>query len=1017
MTDTQELWKTKVAARLHDPAEKALVLLRDPAGHENGTSRALARLLGLYELSSGITGVENEGVLARTLLGTQIPAAMYRHVQRADWWAAAADRPQFPMDEITVDTRQGERTLAVSNWAQVNWAKAPVLIHPLTGEQLDLRESGGLMDTAIEAVKDRSLNHFSELALRVAGDATQAPDWRALLLAFWRFGPDLRVTKADTADNDKMGILWEALPADTRIPDHSIWDHLDLTSAFAGAFAGDDAGEVSLLTLSIGPVQSFIAAARSTSDLWAGSHLLSRLSWEAMRPVCERLGPDAILFPRLRGIPQVDLWLRDTMGLPDDLFAQCDWQNRATDANPLFSAALPNRFVALVPAGQARKIVELVQDSMRTWLSQLGEQVVAELLAAAGYESDPASTPVPFEQLRHQLNGFPEVHWAIIPFSLIKCRDVRKQRDLDITQLSAGMRPFFDASEGDPGFLSTAAWRVLKNDIELVDAEGRRQTFMAPNPGALYPAVYELAERVLAAAKSTRTFEQTRQEGWRCTLTGENEWLTTDREQLGWNSTYRRKQGTLWTILAQKQASWVKEGEHLSALPAIKRVWPTLFRREVERALRDVGDTRQVRRFVVSTHTMAIAHQLDRFVRSERTIPETLAKQVQQHERVALPAALARQLHSSAHPQGDLIARIPGWLEHAAELAQEPEFDHARRGLEAMFGERIETYYGLLMMDGDRMGAILAGDEDAATAITYEQSFHPRVREGFRQRALSHSLLGQYAAQARPVTPNRHMAISAALNDFSQVVARHVVEKEFMGRLIYAGGDDVLAMVPVADLLPAMLRLRYSYSGITPFGTLDRGALQTPGALVCKAGYAWLGGRLMRMMGKNATASCGAVIAHHKAPLSAVMRELRAAEKRAKNDGNRDAFSITVIKRSGGALYLTEKWGEPVNLLMDLRQFLTSEKVSRRAVYHTLAWLEENSLPLDAFDSGLAYSMLAFQLERQADRVLRQQAHELAARAIKLAQVWQGQTRVARLRNFLSVAEFLAREVRAGEEQ
>src|SRR5690625_6257283 len=50
-------------------------------------------------------------------------------------------------------------------------------------------------------------------------------------------------------------------------------------------------------------------AARTTSDLWAGSHLLSRLSWEAMRPLCEQLGPDAILFPRLRGIPQVDLWL------------------------------------------------------------------------------------------------------------------------------------------------------------------------------------------------------------------------------------------------------------------------------------------------------------------------------------------------------------------------------------------------------------------------------------------------------------------------------------------------------------------------------------------------------------------------------------------------------------------------------------------------------------------------------------------------------------------------------------
>ncbi len=45
-------WQTKLAARLHDPAEKALVLLRDPAGHENGTTRALTRLLGLEEVKT-----------------------------------------------------------------------------------------------------------------------------------------------------------------------------------------------------------------------------------------------------------------------------------------------------------------------------------------------------------------------------------------------------------------------------------------------------------------------------------------------------------------------------------------------------------------------------------------------------------------------------------------------------------------------------------------------------------------------------------------------------------------------------------------------------------------------------------------------------------------------------------------------------------------------------------------------------------------------------------------------------
>src|SRR5690606_7332961 len=115
--------------------------------------------------------------------------------------------------------------------------------------------------------------------------------------------------------------------------------------------------------------------------------------------------------------------------------------------------------------------------------------------------------------------------------------------------------------------------------------------------------------------------------------------------------------------------------------------------------------------------------------------------------------------------------------------------------------------------------------------------------------------------------------------------------------------------------------------------------------LVCKGGFAWLNGRLMRMMGRHATASCGAIIAHHQAPLSAVLRELRAAESRAKNDGGRDAFSLTVVKRSGGALTLTEKWGEPVRLLQALRDFLADEGVSRRAVYHTLEWLNENELP------------------------------------------------------------------------
>jgi len=53
------LWQTKLAARIDDPAEKALVLLRDPAGHQNGSSRALRQQLAArvaYSASSRSAG-------------------------------------------------------------------------------------------------------------------------------------------------------------------------------------------------------------------------------------------------------------------------------------------------------------------------------------------------------------------------------------------------------------------------------------------------------------------------------------------------------------------------------------------------------------------------------------------------------------------------------------------------------------------------------------------------------------------------------------------------------------------------------------------------------------------------------------------------------------------------------------------------------------------------------------------------------------------------------------------------
>ncbi|MEZ5643327.1 MAG: type III-B CRISPR-associated protein Cas10/Cmr2 [Burkholderiaceae bacterium] len=602
MTESNNLlWQTKLHARLHDPAEKALVLLRDPAGHDGGNSRVLWRMARHDELPADAPiDNDNANVLHAVAFSNGIQPATYKTVQRADWWAAAADRPQWPLRDITVTTRKvEEKTLGVASWAQVRWANKPVLIHPLTGAHFDLGQRGGLSETDFQDIKARAFSHLSTLLMRNDG----VTDFKRTLLAMWRFGPEL----SEENDNGKLGELWKLLPADTRTPDHSIWDHLDLTSAFAGAFAADPKGEAALLTLSIGPVQSFSAAARKMEDLWAGSHLLARLSWEAMRVVCERLGPDAILFPRLRGVPQVDLWLRDQCGLPKELFKDCEWMQGSTDSNPLFAAALPNRFVAVVPASQAKEIAEAVQTQVRAWLQAQGEAVVQRLLDEV--RIDAAPVPPCFEQMREQLQGFPEVNWAAVPFSLIGVADVKKQTGLDTTQLSKAMRPFFGTGEGqDCGFLATPAWQLLQKELHAQDDSGQKFTFFTPNPGVLYPAVHELAERALAAAKALRPFEQSTQEGWRCTLSGETEWLTTDRAQLALPAGQRTS--TLWARIANARPAWAKRGEHLGALAALKRLWPTLFAEEVAQALGKEG----IGRFVVSTHTMALAHQMDQWL-------------------------------------------------------------------------------------------------------------------------------------------------------------------------------------------------------------------------------------------------------------------------------------------------------------------------------------------------------------------------------------------------------------------
>ncbi|MDW8336751.1 MAG: type III-B CRISPR-associated protein Cas10/Cmr2 [Tepidimonas sp.] len=932
--------QARLAARLHDPPEKALVLMRTTQGHEGGTVRDLLGDL----FPQGLT------------------AAVQQACERADHWASAADRMAFPKRDD--DGRYPA-------WQQVQFADQPVLIHPLTGQAHTLPPLANEIAPAhAQAIGTDHLRQYV-----IAGDL------RRTALALWRFGPEL---SGDLAE------LWRLLPADSRVPDHTIHDHLDLTAALASCLAVQSDGGPALLAVSLGPVQDFIAAARSVSDLWAGSHLLSHLSWVAMRVVCESLGPEAILFPRLRGVAAVDLWLLRDQQLKAEWFDQQAWRTTATDANPLFAAALPNRFTAIVPARMAQDIAQRITQAVRQEALTLTRRAFQRLLQAAGMADRPDLYG--YQQIERQLQGFPEVHWAAVPWSLAQAQDESGAVIASDSELAAAMQPFFDSQP--PGFLTSTTWQHLSGGYKL--EQGR---FFRPNPGALYPALHELLERVLAAAKATRPFAANSEQGWRCSLTGEAEWITTDAAQLGLPPGQRKD--TLWARAAGRFG--IRAGEHLSALPMLKRLWPTLYVEDVRAHVQ--GE--QLDRYVVSTHTMALSSAIEQAVQKGIAPPAGLSA-----DPAALPARLAALVR-----QRNLRdwARVPSWLEAEDDSADnsaeagERERQQRLRSLKDALGAAPDAYYGLLLMDGDGMGAWLSASSKQTPEV--RASFHPQLQARLETRFGVDERFIQYAQSRRAPNPAWHMAISQALNHFALELAPTVIEKNHLGKLIYAGGDDVMAMLATRDLLQAAAQLRAAYSGIKP-EEMGAQPLQSGRWEASHNGWARFEGRVLRLMGRNATASAGLVIAHHQAPLGAVLRALRQAEQRAKRMEGKDAWSLAVLKRGGGALYVTAKWGGPLRLLHELRLFLQSDEVSRRAAYHLTEWLHD--VPAQAED--LVSSLLAYQMARQARGQAREQAPDLAQRLVKLAFDSEKHPEAAQplqwLANFMLAAEFLARSSR-----
>jgi CRISPR-associated protein Cmr2 len=910
-----DIWQTKLAGWIYG-AGKALHQLRDPnAAYSDEAAVAELGKLGL-ELSPAV------------LLAEQI--------------AGGADWPNWHYGG------------ASAPWNKVSFTQSPALVHPLSGVA---RKMDALSDSELRQIQSLTADVFEQLIERSVDGSV---DSRFSHLSLWRFASERELLKPE------LKRLWAHLPADVRMPYQSVWDRASLISAFAGVLHD---GQPALLTMSIGPVQAFIAQARSTSDLWAGSHLLSSLVWEGLSLLCEELGPDSILYPCLKGVAAVDRWMLESV--PEGNrnsewrarfdFAGVHWLRKPSDENPLFAASLPNKFLAIVPAaraeGLAKRVAERIESKARAWAEEAAEQLKQGLSRLGS----PAA-----EQIATQLAGFPDSSWSVAEWPVPEDGNLNAGLSQSaVARLQSALAAFYPTSAANqPGLFGDRRWQTLQADVPVAGDK-----LYSPNSGVLYPAVSELGEASLAASKATRAFKQAKQVGYRCTICGEREWLTEDRKLLPLAPRRRRECQSFWNENAGKRG--IKKGEFLCAVCTLKRMWPILFCERIKGFL----GADEVRRFVVSTHGMALTNSLAKAAEAAGT--EEGAAIIRQlgglldnsDEPVALPRKLSRELAKLEAEKSKVLRRIPALLDRLAENGDEGR-GSARKTLTRLLGERPETYYALLIMDGDRMGAWVLGSEPKYS-LKYADVLHPNLREAGHNGILN-GPAKPFLEMQRIVSPSYHTAISKALVDFSTGVVRHVIEERHKGRLIYAGGDDVLAMLPVDDLLSAIRMLRAAYSGSAiPGGSQD---------IEIGSGYVGMDGSLLGMMGEKATASIGAVVAHNQDPLLAVLESLRQAEHQAKGHG-RNAFCIQILKRAGGDTGFKGTFSDgddnlpsTLTTAVSLSEWLAREEVSRRVVYHCVTWLNELPALPHAIWPEVVAKNLAYQMKRQSKKGRRDDA-------------------------------------------
>lgn len=767
--------------------------------------------------------------------------------QKADMMASGLTRAALP----------GYNADAAQNGA-VEFGAAPFVTHPLVKDsRLRLaigNASASGIHTALQELLQRDLGlgkTFEELQAIPEGtrpfsgffNPQNTPEeWARALYFYLFFALKKRLRQENTGG---LSSAWELLPADSRMPDHPLWHHLGLTSAIGSSLAADSNGEIALAVFSITPVQPFIARARKLRDHWTGSVILSYLAFAGIRHVAANLGPDHIIYPSPHNQSLIEGWIGKEFHL-ERFLQEHDETLREIGDKSADIASFPNKFVFLCPASRTADICGQIEDAIqKEWLRIA--RLVKDFLPGGETMK---------KLFEHQIADY--WHFSHAACRLLGLRDKENLKSLQ----------------------DEKKW---EKEYETIVNFTRKFEQSGEATARLYGASHSLAQSLLAAAKLKPARLRKAQQGQKCPLCGEHEVLH-NFAQVGktraWE--YDKAVKDFWNIVRERENSensftQVGENERLCAICTVKRFLPGVMKRSRNK----------------SELLAPVFAKADDF-------PSTT--------KIAAHRYL-RELTGHVDLTENEIKKLLDWF-HDSELeTADDEHSRAMREIVKTGKDRgvsytdRDKYYALLLMDGDKMGDLING---ATLSATWEDVIHPDLKKRFDNPAFYRdSLLREHLAETRLLNPALHAAISDALNSFARFGVAPVIHR-LGGRLIYAGGDDVCAIMPLDGALEAADLIRQSYTmGFVHYGQggaeeLGKNAPPDTGRLGMHLGNA-----------DRISISGAIVIAHHKTPLREVLRDAHAVlDGIAKEKARRNALAIRLSKRSGGDRDLWLRWEE-----------------------------------------------------------------------------------------------------------